>query len=383
MNISKYFGTLAELFDSDPHQVRAEMYRSFFGGYSTHAAEYTKILVKNLGEVIAAVEKRGYVQIHVRDSGFTDGHEKRILYLINREKQAMVCAMIQEKDIVRAKISDPFFDLDDEREYDGRRFNFLAIQSSSVEEYIWFKKFVHDSKLVEDTKNKLFMMKSTEYSGIELDPFPMENVVCDIALNYGSNFVNIHNKVVENLKEKNSGLYIFHGPPGTGKTSYIKYLTTQVSNRRFILVPNGLVASLFSPKMIQSIYTFKDSVLILEDAELCVFKRDGQNNELVSGILNITDGLLKDLLNISIFVTFNSSKIDELDKALLRKGRLKTMYKFDALATADAQKLLNQLGKKHIASGPMTLAEIYNIDEEVDLGGETVPTDKIIGFGKA
>jgi len=142
-----------------------------------------------------------------------------------------------------------------------------------------------------------------------------------------------------------------------------------------------MVASLFSPKMVQSIYTFKDSVLILEDAELCVFKRDGTNNELVSGILNITDGLLKDLLNISIFVTFNSSKIDELDKALLRKGRLKAMYKFDALPREDAQKLLIHLGKKETATGPMTLADIYNVDDVVDLGGEIVTVKTGVGFG--
>jgi len=234
---------------------------------------------------------------------------------------------------------------------------------------------------IEETKDKLFLLKNTEYGGMELDSFSMDNIKCDLEMNYGKNFLQVHQKIVSNLQGKKSGLYIFHGPPGTGKTSYIRYLTTQVSNRRFIFVPNIMVASIFSPKMVQNIYTFKDSVLILEDAELCVFKRDGTNNELVSGILNITDGLLRDLLNISIFVTFNASDITELDKALLRKGRLRTMYKFDSLGVEDSQKLLKKLGKSQNATKPMTLADIYNIDEEVDLGGEVISSNANVGFG--
>jgi hypothetical protein len=357
------------------------MYEITCGKTATHAAEYTKLLVKNLNDVLKAFEKRGYSQYHIRDTGYSEIHEKRVLYLIKDDQKSMISVMIQEKNITQAKLNDVYWDMDDDKEFDGRRFNFVSIQTSNYKEYLWFKKLITDLRIVEDTKNKLFMMKSTEYSGIELDSFPMDNVVCDIEMNYGSNFTHVHEKVVENLKDKKSGLYIFHGPPGTGKTSYIKYLTTVVQNRRFILVPNTMVASIFSPKMVQNIYTFKDSVLILEDAELCVFKRDGNNNELVSGILNITDGMLKDLLNISIFVTFNSSKIDELDKALLRKGRLKTIYKFDALSKEDSQKLLVKLGKTQIAEGPMTLADIYNIDEETDMGGEIVPNTEKVGFG--
>lgn len=380
--MAPYYGNSELLYDNDPNQVRAEMFRTIFGKYATHAAEYTKLLVKNIHDILKLFECHGYKHHHIRDAGYSEGHEKHTIYLTNKEKKSMICAIIQKKDVEKVKMAGEYWDDNDEHEYDGRRFNFVAIQTSSTGEYNWFKKLILESRLVEETKNKLYMMKNTDFGGVELDSFPMENVVCDIQLNYGSNFVHVYDNVINNLKDKKSGLYIFHGPPGTGKTTFIKYLTTVVTNRKFILVPNTLVGSIFSPKMVSNIYTFKDSVLVLEDAELCVFKRDGNNNELVSGILNITDGLLKDLLNISIFVTFNSSRVEELDKALLRKGRLKTMYKFDALSTSDSQKLLDHLGKNHTAKTPMTLADIYNIDDVVDLGGEVVNVSTGgIGFG--
>jgi ATP-dependent 26S proteasome regulatory subunit len=224
----------------------------------------------------------------------------------------------------------------------------------------------------------LYMLKATDYNRLELDSFPTTCEDMSLELNYGTEFVKAHAHIIDCLKTKKSGLYVFHGPPGTGKTSYIKYLTTVVEARKFIFVPNTMVADLFSPKLVDKLYTFKNSVLVLEDAEVCVFKRYGSNNALVSGILNITDGLLKDLLNISIIVTFNSADISELDRALLRKGRLKVMHEFSLLPTEDARKLAKHLGKKKIVGKPLSLADVYNLDEETGLE-ET--EDKKVGFG--
>jgi hypothetical protein len=54
----------------------------------------------------------------------------------------------------------------------------------------------------------------------------------------------------------------------------------------------------------------------------------------------------------------------KIDTALLRKGRLIAEHKFDALPVDDSNNLLNSLGKEANATKPMTLTEIYNIEEE-------------------
>ena len=53
----------------------------------------------------------------------------------------------------------------------------------------------------------------------------------------------------------------------------------------------------------------------------------------------------------------------KIDTALLRKGRLIAEHKFDKLPVDDANKLIKHLGMEHIATEPMTLTEIYNLQE--------------------
>ena len=102
-----------------------------------------------------------------------------------------------------------------------------------------------------------------------------------------------------------------------------------------------------------------NSVLFVEDAENVLRSReDGSNNQAVSNILNITDGLLSDCLNIQIVATFNTH-IKNIDKALLRKGRLIAQYEFKDLAQGRAEKLADSLKVWLDDTENMTLADIY------------------------
>ena len=107
------------------------------------------------------------------------------------------------------------------------------------------------------------------------------------------------------------------------------------------------------------------SILIIEDAERVISDRETNGSSAgVSNILNLTDGILGDCLNIQVLATFNMKK-EKIDKALLRKGRLIAEHKFDKLSIDDTNKLLKHLEKDYVATESMCLADIYNIDVEV------------------
>ncbi|NBT59868.1 AAA family ATPase, partial [bacterium] len=103
-------------------------------------------------------------------------------------------------------------------------------------------------------------------------------------------------------------------------------------------------------------------ILLLEDAEKVLRSRNAQDNEAISNILNITDGILGDCLNIMVIATFNIDR-DNIDPALVRKGRLLLEHHFKALPEQSANAILDKMGTRKKASGPMTLAEIYNPDD--------------------
>ena len=95
-----------------------------------------------------------------------------------------------------------------------------------------------------------------------------------------------------------------HGEPGTGKTSYIKCLP-QFADKTFIFIPPSFGEILVSPSFLSFMMTQKNCVLIIEDAESILRSRKGGQNHAVSNILNLTDGILAEMLGIQIICSLN------------------------------------------------------------------------------
>jgi ATP-dependent 26S proteasome regulatory subunit len=65
-----------------------------------------------------------------------------------------------------------------------------------------------------------------------------------------------------------------------------------------------------------------------------------------------------------VIATFNMKR-EKIDQALLRKGRLIAEHKFTKLTIDESNNLLKHIGKEGTVTESMTLADIYNIDEEL------------------
>lgn len=130
-----------------------------------------------------------------------------------------------------------------------------------------------------------------------------------------------------------------------------------------------------NPEFMDLLIDNPNAVLIIEDAENVIMDRKFSSYSSVSNLLNISDGLLSDCLNVQIICTFNSD-INMVDDALLRKGRLIAKYEFTKLQAAKAQKLSDQLGFKKAITNPMTIAEITNPDDME----ATKPSIQVMGF---
>ena len=199
--------------------------------------------------------------------------------------------------------------------------------------------------------------------GYSTTSFELPKQKLDIELNYGKGFKPVHEKIINTLNKKNGkGLVLLHGTPGTGKTHYLKHIASKIKDKRVLFIPPFLADFITSPEMTPFLIENSNSVLFIEDAERVITDRQTGGANGVSNILNITDGILSDILNIQIVATFNMDKA-KIDSALLRKGRLIAEHKFDALGVEDANNLLKHLGKEANTTKPMTLTEIYNVEE--------------------
>ncbi len=186
----------------------------------------------------------------------------------------------------------------------------------------------------------------------------------------------INTIISEAMTRDKAGLILLHGVPGTGKTSYIKNLISRFSSRTFIFIQNEFIKDLLNPNFISFLLKNRNCILIIEDAEKVITTREYvSESSVVSTILQLTDGLFSDYLNIKIICTFNTD-IERVDKALLRKGRMIASYEFKPLLKEKTNKLLKTWGYP-AADKEMVLADIFNMDKR---GFEKSENSKKIGF---
>ena len=121
-----------------------------------------------------------------------------------------------------------------------------------------------------------------------------------------------------------------------------------------------------------------NSILIIEDSEQLLISRKINTQNAVPALLNFTDGILADVLNIQVICTFNA-ELPTIDPALLRRGRLITKYNFLPLAVDKANALMSDHGIEYVTDKPLTLAEIFNHQEKDFTANKVV---RKIGFIK-
>ncbi|HVI41863.1 MAG TPA: AAA family ATPase [Anaerovoracaceae bacterium] len=235
------------------------------------------------------------------------------------------------------------------------------------------KKLMAGFLSTEVKKNPLYMISVADHEPefINLGTFsvPLNPV------NYNLAAIMDYQYVVKQFNSDNpSGrLLLLNGIPGTGKTYIVRGLLNDLKSGTFLMAAPEMVSDLTKPQFIKSMLDAAQNkfakgplYLIIEDADIALLRRSGDNMGIISSLLNLADGLLGSAFDLRIIATTNANKLD-MEPAILRPGRLCKSIVLDKLPAEQANTLLKSLNPESNKTYTTStiLAEVYASAAEV------------------
>ena len=162
-----------------------------------------------------------------------------------------------------------------------------------------------------------------------------------------------------------SNVLVLIGPPGTGKTSFIRGLLHHTGGGAIVSYDTAILES---DEIFADFMSGDETFMILEDADSFLSSRSKSGNTIMHRFLNLGDGLMSTSGKKIIFST-NLPSVRDIDDALLRPGRCFDVMRFGRLEPERAR----AIRPDYAGTVPVSLAEL--------LGEGGVVTKPTVGFG--
>lgn len=166
----------------------------------------------------------------------------------------------------------------------------------------------------------------------------------------------------ERYLKSDSNVLILLGPPGTGKTSFIRDMLLKLNQGAITTYDEDIMnMDKFYIRYLNAQFNF----IVLEDADLLLQTRDKDDNRVMSKILNTSDGLVSTKDKKFIF-TANITQESKIDEALIRPGRCFDVIHFRKLTHKEAVAAARaaDLTAPEANGEDKALAELFNVREQ-------------------
>jgi|GEM_PF-2696621 len=167
---------------------------------------------------------------------------------------------------------------------------------------------------------------------------------------------------------------VFEGPPGTGKSYYVRRLVSRLYQSKKIDKIHYYLGD--GVRALDIVACLNPNLLIFEDADH-ILRKDTDRSCDLTKILNFSSGFVD---TQALFVFTTNLELKDMDPALVRDGRLLARIRFNTFTKKEAQTWLLQQGcETKLNEEEYTLANLYALLRNFKrIGKDTKPAG--VGF---
>ena len=168
--------------------------------------------------------------------------------------------------------------------------------------------------------------------------------------------------VIKKIKNNTNGLYLMCGENGTGKTSFINYLSDKIK-KPVIIVPFNIIHTFLTGiDLIEIVKQNPNTLFVIDDVDTF----SDNYGSIFNGILQITNGILKKSVLSSFLLIFNNKNVNEIPKELIRKSE--EVIHFNKLSVNEIKKILNDVDIDKIPTSETKIGDLVHNSKSPNLG---------------
>ena len=162
-----------------------------------------------------------------------------------------------------------------------------------------------------------------------------------------------------------SGKYfgvLLHGAPGTGKSKFAAYLAHRTNRSLYIVSPPSKAEKAIMKIDSAFLNVPERSIILMDDLDMWAAGGKRKNNVALHSLLNVLDGVTSFDNRVVIACTNNP---DQLDPALLRKGRLGETVEFEPLTPEEQAAWHAERFGEEIDPRELSARTVAEVDAEI------------------
>lgn len=167
---------------------------------------------------------------------------------------------------------------------------------------------------------------------------------------------------IREFLQSTANVLILMGPPGLGKSALINEIILSAGvPTRIVFDKEVMKKDQLYTNFISSTLREGGGLMIMEDADTVLGDRFVENNETMSRLLNLSDGIV-DTSGAKFVFSANIAERNQIDSALMRPGRCFDVVEFRNLTLDEARVAAKAIGRELYTEDKhdYTVAEIFN-----------------------